>query len=238
MGEICYLPTKVWRDLLCHGFPDCQMLDEQEASSSSPHQKTASDKQMRRFASVKDALFGETDGLELADGVQEVKWKGEVLPMENSQLKIEDMEREVLWELYEINFRCDLLAVDSKLAAAKWGAVDEDGGPDVLDRSLEIYRCFDGGKEAEFTFLPPKLPDGNVGLAGEKFDISLPYNLALAQIIVDWDIPVGKIIPEVLEVAKKGCITNMKAYLFTCAVADTFCAGVYRVLGRAAITPH
>jgi hypothetical protein len=66
----------------------------------------------------------------------------------------------------------------------------------------------------------------------------LPYNLALAQIIVDWDIPVGKIIPEVLEVAKKGCITNMKAYLFTRAVADTFCAGVYRVLGRAAITPH
>jgi hypothetical protein len=247
--ESGYIPTKVWRDLLCHGFPDRDSLvasaDSSPSSTASSTltgasynaQKTASEKRLRRFLSVKEALFGSDGELQAGEKNEQVTWRGAVVPFKDGELDIEEIQSEVLWELYEINFRCDLLTVDCQLARSKWETSDE-GGLDSLDRSLAIYKCFYGGEDVEFTFLPPKIPDRNVGLVSNKATDYLPYAIALARIILDWDIPVNPIIGEVLGLANQGTVTDIKAFRFSRAVADVYCAGVYRVLGRAAVTPH
>jgi hypothetical protein len=60
--------------------------------------------------------------------------------------------------------------------------------------------------------------------------------MALAHVIVNWNIPLDSMIKECIRGLTK--IADIKAYHLSHALADAYCAGVYRVLGRAAITPH
>ena len=193
---------------------------------------TSADQRLERLKSVKDALFGEEVTLQVMDAVQEVIWKGVTVPVETGELCLEDIETEVLWELYEIGFRCDLVVVDRELAPSKWSTGRDS---DAIDRLSQVHACFDGDN-FEFIFLPPKIPERNVGLASDKVHDANPFIMALAHIIVNWDIPLDPLIGQCLQVSKK--LSDVKTYHLFRALADAHCAGVYRVLGRAAVTPH
>jgi len=93
---------------------------------------------------------------------------------------------EVLWELYKINFWCDLVVMDCTLAPSKWTS---GGDFDAINRLTQILACFDGGDDLEFMLLPPKIPESNVSLACDKTHNALPFIMALACIIIDWNIP-------------------------------------------------
>src|SRR6202034_864329 len=105
-----------------------------------------------------------------------VMWKGVLVPEENGELHLRDIETEVLWELYEIGFRCDLVVLDRTLAPSKWTTGSDF---DAIDRLSQIYSCFDGGNDFEFIFLPPKIPECNVGLASDKIHDANPFIMAL-----------------------------------------------------------
>lgn len=76
---------------------------------------------------MKEALFGSDRELQASEKNEQVTWRGAVVPFKDSELDIEEIQSEVLWELYVINFRCDLLTVDCQLAHSKWEASDEGG---------------------------------------------------------------------------------------------------------------
>ena len=186
---------------------------------------------------MKEALLGGNDDLHLMHEIQEVEWREESFHTDNIRSVMDQIQREVLWELYEINFRCDLLAVDMQLASSKW-FVSDSGDSDALDRTLQMNECFEGGKDLDFMLLPPKITKQNAGLASDKVSDSVPYLIALARIVIDWSIPLDPIIEEHGKISGNTPVSDIKAFKLTRALADAYCAGVYRVLGRAAVTPR
>ena len=257
-----YVPTKVWRDLLFLGFCDAEALaadvsTSQTPSTSSPtfsakiknnptsnnlqkkQPKPVRAKRQEMLSSVKDVLFGGHDDLAPVQEVQQLMWRKVPVQTENGILRFDHIEKEILWELYEINFRCDLMMLDSKLAPSKW-LTSIDGSRDALDRLMQICLCFVGGDTLEFTLLPPAIPAGNVGIAAENMSDCRPYLVALARLMLDWDISVDAIgdIQKFFDEEGKNQFSDIKVYRLSHAVADVYCAGVYMVLGRAAITPH
>ena len=259
-----YVPTKVWRDLLFLGFPKPEALAASNSTSQPtpstssstvgtnekknkppgqkvlkrPH-KPSSIKRHEKLLSVKDVLFGGDDELVPVEVAQQLVWQNVQVQVENGLPRFDDIEKEILWELCEINFRCDLMTLDSKLAPSKW-SMSDDGSPDALDRLMQMSQCFVGGESLEFTLLPPTIPTGNVGLAAEKMSDCHPYVVALARLMLDWVISVEAIndVQKLIEEEDKNGLSDVKTYKLSRAVADVYCAGIYIVLGRAAITPH
>ena len=229
-----YLPTKVWRDLLFFGFPN---EIPPSAGPSSKGKLSSAEKRNRRLQSVRDALFDGNQELEVENTPQLLAWKGVPIPMPNDEPSLDAVEREVLWELYEFNFRFDLLIVDSQLANDKWKVGNGEHG-ESLKRFSQIGECFHGSDDSDFRFLPPAIPDNNVGLAANKLAESTVFVLRLARLMLDWKMPYDKAIPELVAESDKGKLTDIKAYKLTRAVAGAYCDGVYRILGRAAVTPH
>lgn len=257
-----YVPTKVWRDLLFLGFRDAEALStdvstSQTPSTSSPtvstkvknnptsrniqkqQPKPVRVKRQEKLLSVKDVLWGGHDSLAPVQEAQQLMWQKVPVQIENGLPHFEHIEKEILWELYEINFRYDLMMLDSKLAPSKW-STSVDGSPDALDRVMKISLCFVGGDTLEFTLLPPSIPTGNVGLAADKMSDCRPYIVALARLMLDWNIAVDAVgdIQKLIDEEDKDKLSDVKVYKLSRAVADVYCAGVYIVLGRAAITPH
>jgi len=139
--------------------------------------------------------------------------------------------------LYEFNFQFDLLIVDSQLANNEWKVGNGDHG-ESLKHFSQIGECFYGSDNSDFRFLPPAIPDSNVGLVANKLAELTVFVLRLAHLMLDWKMPYNKAIPELVTESDKGKPTNIKAYKLMRAVAGTYCDGVYRILGRAAVTPH
>jgi hypothetical protein len=203
-----------------------------------PH-KPSSVKRHEKLLSVKDVLFGGDDELVPVEVAQLLVWQNVQVQIENGLPRFNDIEKEILWELYEINFHCDLMILDCKLAPSKW-SMSDDGSPDALDRLMQMSECFVGGDSLKFMLLPPTIPTGNVGLAAEKMFDCRPYVVALTRLMLDWVISVEAIsdIQKLIKEEDKDGLSDVKTYKLSCAVANLYCAGVYIVLGRAAITPH
>ena len=205
-----YVPTKAWRDLLFLGFCNAEALaanvsTSQTPSTSSPNfsakiknnptsnnlqkkqPKPVHAKRQEMLSSMKDVLFGGHDDLA---PVQE--WRKVPVQTENGILRFDHIEKEILWELYEINFCCDLMMLDSKLAPSKW-LISIDGLHDALDHLMQICLCFARGDTLEFTLSPPAIPTGNVGLAAENMSNCRPYLVALARLMLGWVLSVDAI---------------------------------------------
>jgi hypothetical protein len=258
-----YVPTKVWRDLLFLGFVNAEALaanasTSQKAPSTSSPTVSTNDKNdspgknvqkwppkpirakwKEKLSSVKDVLFEGNDDLALVQELQQLMWKKVPVPIKNGLPHFDHIEKEILWELYEINFRCYLMMLDSKPAPSKW-FTSVDGSPDTLDRVMEMSLCFVGGDPLEFMLLPPTILAGNIGLAADKMSDCRPYVVALARLMLAWDISMDAIsdMQNLINDEDKNGLSDGKLYKLSHVVADVYCAGVYIVLGRAAITPH
>ena len=258
-----YVPTKVWRDLLFLGFLNAEALTTDVSSSQAPPStsnltldtyeknkppgqklpkqlpKTCHAKWQEKLSSVKNVLFGGNDDLAPVKVAQKLVWKKVLVPIKNGIALFDNIKKEILWELYEINFCCDLMMLDSKLAPSKW-SISVDGLSDALDCVMQMSQCFVGGDTLEFTLLPPTIPTTNVRLAADKMANCRPYLIALAHFMLDWDISMDAInsIWKLINEEENNGLSDMKMYRLSHVVADVYCAGVYIILGRAAITPH
>lgn len=66
-------------------------------------------KQHEKLLPVKDVLFGEGNDLVLVDVAQQLTWQKVPVEVENGLPCFDAIEKEILWELYDINFCCDLM---------------------------------------------------------------------------------------------------------------------------------
>lgn len=78
-----------------------------------------------------------------------------------------------LWELTELNFRFELLALDKRASSCKR---DED------ERQAMVLKCF---PDSDLLFADPKL--ANAGLQSVDWQVRLPYLLALKALLCDWE---------------------------------------------------
>ncbi|KAF9035802.1 hypothetical protein BJ165DRAFT_1533291 [Panaeolus papilionaceus] len=108
---------------------------------------------------------------------QPMRWNGASYPP--SQLPPTNVVREILWELYELNFTYELQALDRR---ARIG-LDTGDVNAVYQREVIIMRCF-----PFLTYKQPTepMPTMNRGLASNNATDRLPYLLQLAKLMSSW----------------------------------------------------
>jgi hypothetical protein len=155
---------------------------------------------------------------------EQITWRGReyssgVLPPEN-------VVREILWELYEMNFIHELQSLDRRACRdLNLSSVTE-----LFDREIEISQCFPTS-----SFQPVSIPSENVGLADDDFDKRFRFITALVFVMERWkgekpDMLAGDIFD--LQLSPDGAMKLEEI------VAKYYCQQFFNYFGRAAQIPH
>ncbi|GLB38911.1 hypothetical protein LshimejAT787_0600730 [Lyophyllum shimeji] len=153
---------KAWRTLLG--------LDYLEQGPSKLRTDT---KNAGRRASLQDFLQNvlEMDGLTLnSDSIDPVTWQGKSFESLGNQ----DIE-EILWELAELNFRQELLALDCRVCPPP------NNSPYSTSRQQMVSACFPSGQ-----LLVATLPEANHGIASYDSKERCRYLIRLQRLMRDW----------------------------------------------------
>ncbi|KAJ7713661.1 hypothetical protein B0H16DRAFT_1743176 [Mycena metata] len=125
--------------------------------------------------------------------------------------------KEILWELAEINFRYELLALDARASG--------------LDRPNECRRCF-----ATTKLIGIDLHESQRGLAALETDERLPHFLCIARLMHDWTVPCERP-KEIDDVRGRTTLSPGDIYALEGAVARYYTQSFYELFGRAAVVP-
>jgi hypothetical protein len=203
------MPTSVWRDVLT-----CEHI-ENKKESTSRQGKTLSER-LRAYAvdflqnctQTEDVLLV---GLEKG----ETEWNGKVIQTLN------DNEREeVLWELSELNFRFELLALHSRATTAS-----------DKDRQELVSACFPGCDSR--SLLVADLGTANHGLADGNWEDWAFYLHALKRLMMSWE---GEI-PLILRVEKSQW-PERDIHDLEMAITTFYVKSFYNYFWRAPIVPR
>jgi hypothetical protein len=181
-------------------------------------ESTRSSKHREQAADFLKGCLNAAEGIELIDSNGELKWNGKVITSLN------DLEREeILWELAELNFRFELLALDSRATSA----------PSVFSRQELIRDCFPGTKGGDGALLVADLGAANHGLASENWEEKALYMQALRKIMMTWR---GDVPPIIL--AEKFQWTNREIEDLEDAIAVFYVRSFYNHFRRAPVVPR
>lgn len=135
-------------------------------------------------------------------------------------MRLSDMQR-VLWELTELNFRFELLALDKRASSCNR---DED------ERQAMVLKCF---PDNDLLLVNTGL--ANVGLQSLDYRVRLPYLLGLKALLRDWD---GlKPTPLVLPDFPSHDFTELEVRQLEDSIARFYTQSFYHFFGRAATVP-
>jgi hypothetical protein len=150
----------------------------------------------------------------------EARWRGKVYPDKIPH----EVRKEVLYDLYEMNFYCDLTLLDQK------------ANPWVKQRPLRhvrIDKCF---LTKFYMRYPADLAYANQGFSAPTIEKRLPYLLYLGDLMRDWQ---GRRLPCEIERMKQAQeYTTPEMLALENAVAMHFTLSFFDYFGRAAVVPH
>jgi hypothetical protein len=134
------------------------------------------------------------------------------------------LEREeILWELAELNFRFELLALDLRATSA----------PSVSSHQGLIRECFPGIKEGDGALLVADLGAASHGLASENWEEKAPYLQALRKVMMTWR---GDVPPIIL--TEKFQWTKQEIENLEDAIATFYVQSFYNHFRRAPVVPR
>jgi hypothetical protein len=151
-----------------------------------------------------------------------VVWRGKEYP--SGVLPPENVVREVLWELYEVNFIHELQSLDRRACAN----LDFSSADQLFDRQVEISQCF---HTSSFRHVP--IPSENLGLADDDFDKRFRFIIELVRVMKSWK---GEK-PAVLDGDFSNLSRNTVMEVENIA-AKYYCQQFFNYFGRAAQIPH
>lgn len=151
-------------------------------------------------------------------------WQGKGYP--SGELPPENILREILWELYEVNFIHELQSLD-RCACHN---LDLSNPVQLFDRQIEISQCF---PTSSFRHVP--IPSENCRLADDDFDKRFRFVTALVFVMNSWK----GAKPAMLE----GDLSKLQlspdaAMELEKVVAKYYCQQFFNYFGRAAQVPH
>ena len=157
------IPTSVWRDVLI--VERSSNLPPAEGSQES--KQTFSGQQHRRAREIFDECVK-------SDGVQFAGFDRGRMVWNNREVETvtDAIREEVLWELSELNFRFELLALDSRASTAKG------------NRQALVADCFPGCTSG--SLLVADLATANHGLADVDWEKRSIYLHALKRVMLSW----------------------------------------------------
>jgi hypothetical protein len=182
----------------------------------------------RRYQEVLNILLPNPEmypGVERpSDSTGPVVWQGREYPSGVSLP--ENVIREILWELYEVNFIHELQSLDRRACHD----LDLSNTARLFDRQIEISLCF---HTSSFPQVP--IPSENRGLADDNFEKRFRFITGLVFIMRSWKgdkpaLPAGDL--NQLQFSPK------EAMDLENVVAKYYCQQFYNYFGRAAQVPH
>jgi hypothetical protein len=139
----------------------------------------------------------------------------------------EGVIRQILWELYEVNFIHELVSLDRRACAE----LDLSDTAQLLDRQTKISRCF-----PIESFRHVTIPSRNCGLAADTLGERFPFIVALFLVMKSWR---GDQ-PKNFEASEEN-VLNFSGHAsssFENLVAKYYCQQFFNHFGRAAQIPH
>jgi len=162
-----------------------------------------------------------------------LEWRGKEVVLENNGSFSQDVTREILWELYELNFRSDLIALDSKIVMS---TIDAD---QLLHRQSLMCECFPQGYGMDCSLFNIIFTRENDGFAGNSIICRKKSVLTLARLMKMWSVDnLPPTITMLLAVAESSDLNGDQACQLETAVAAYYCQTFYNVRHHAPITPH
>jgi hypothetical protein len=205
------MPNTVWRKLLAFELDNNQ--DKMTVSSS----KSTKASKLRDLAVdfLQDCL--KAPGVVYTElGGGKLYWNGQVVDNPS------DLQREeILWELAELNFRFELLALDSR-ASSK---IDN-------DRHKLVEECFPGCPSGA-SLLVADLGAANHGLASTNWEDRSQYLMALKRLMMTWKGDIPSIILVEKYRWKEQDIRDLED-----SITSFYTQSFYRYFRRAAIVPR
>jgi len=155
--------------------------------------------------------------------IGEFVWQGQsyrpgVLPPKN-------VVRQILWELYELNFAQEFLSLDRR-ACSNLDLTDREA---LYERQSMITMCF-----ASRTLKCAPLPNSNHGLAAETVRDRLRYLWRMVQVMKAWK----GTKPTVFGLVDQQTMTDQQAKDLEAAATKYYRQQFYTYFGRAAQVPH
>jgi hypothetical protein len=148
-------------------------------------------------------------------------WRGQALS--SGVLPSHGTCQEILWELFELGFRFDLLALDHRAQSTE---------EDETDRLNRILLCFPGGG-------PLSVVDyglASQGLGAPTISQRAPYLLALRDVMKHWK---GDLPHQIIRPAKPvEQYSDIELRTLEHAIARFYTQIFFNHFGRAAIVPH
>jgi hypothetical protein len=182
----------------------------------------------RRRQETLDMILPNTDmysGVERrSDSMGLIVWQDSEYPP--GVLPPENVVREILWELYELNFIHELQALDRRACQN----LDQSSATQLFNRQIEISQCFPTS-----SFRHVSIPSENRGLADDDFDKRFRFVTALVFVMNSWTgdkpaILAGDLFD--LQLSPDGAMELEKV------VAKYYCQQFFNYFGRAAQVPH
>lgn len=173
-------------------------------------------------------LFGEVLLERLQRQAPEVVWHGRVLQVQQS--KIVDLDfnvvREIIWELFEHNFRHELQALDMAAASSEWHDVES-----ACVRQDAVRSVF--GPDGKFIIWNHEFPRRNTGLQSESIHDRLPNLEQLRVLMRSWrDAPIT-----IRDVPLLG-LPKASAEGLEYQIVLFYCQTFYDFFGRPPVCPH
>jgi hypothetical protein len=197
------MPASLWRNLLAF-----ELINKTKADSST----TRSSKQWELARQFMDDSL-EAEGVDFAESKgDQLKWNGRVTDSLD-----DDVHEEILWELAELNFRFELLALDARVTTSTIG-----------DRQELLRACFPGG----VSLLVADLGAANDGLGNVYWEPRSVYLHALKKVMMSWKGVPPIILTEKVRWTERE-IDDLEGAI-TCLYVKTF----YGHFGRAPIVPR
>jgi hypothetical protein len=151
-----------------------------------------------------------------------IVWQGREYPP--GVLPPDNIVREVLWELYELNFIHELQSLDRRACQN----LDLSNADQLFDRQIEISQCFHTS-----SFRHVSIPSENIGLAHDDFDNRFRFVTGLYFVTKSWkgDKP-AMLTDDISD------LTPISAAELEKVLAKYYCQEFFNYFGRAAQVPH
>jgi hypothetical protein len=163
--------------------------------------------------------------LKLRSSTGSLVWQGKEHPA--GKLPPDDVVRQILWELYELNFAHELLSLDRRACAD----LNLSNAEQLLERQIKISRCFHVG-----SFRHISIPLENHGLASDVLGSRYQYIKALLLVMKSWKGEKPLLITasdEQLREFNRPTVQHAEK-----VVAKYYCQQFFNYFGRAAQIPH
>jgi hypothetical protein len=149
-------------------------------------------------------------------------WQGRQYPA--GVLPPENVVREILWELFELNFIHELQSLDRRACEN----MNIANATQLFEREIDVSRCF---HTSSFRHIP--IPSENIGLADNDFDKRFRFVTGLYFVVKSWkgDKP-AMLVDNLSDLSQNGARELEKV------VATYYCQQFFNYFGRAAQVPH